>query len=245
MRTLNEHKKQWLIAAAVGVTMMELALTQSCGLESPRDVVLSPTLSPVPQVAASSDMEGARSIITDLPCAPPCWYGIVPGMRIEREEIIRLLETVPNVGTIWEPSWVRVAWHWERVPWERVGYNEIALTTDYRVQMIMLSIDFELTVEELLNKYGLPEITTASVGPIPEDAYVALFLHYPARGLVFVETRLDYLQPVLEPTSRVYSVIYTVPAESAEDWRFGADIHLQPWPGYGPLAEEAYGLHTP
>jgi len=263
MTSLNQRVRWWLVVAVVGAIAAVLILARLSRQAIPLPTLPSDNTRTGVTATSTQARTTARAsptttyytastqnILNDLPCAPPCWYGIEPGMHMEREEVIHLLETVPNVGTIWEPSWVRVAWSWERYPGDRRGTNYIGLTTDYHVRTIFLVTDFELTVDQILRKYGLPQITNASVGPLPDvESYVALFLHYPTRGLTSIEIRLDYSHPVLEPTSRVYGMVYRTPADSLDSWianwqegAYGIDLHLQPWPGYGPLDTEAYGL---
>jgi len=191
-----------------------------------------------------------RSILTDSPCAAPCWQGIVPGTSMEEEEIIRILETLPYVdmGSVRRDSLPKgraISWGWNHWPWRRTGYNWVFLIGGV-VHDISLSVDFDLTVEEILDKYGLPEATNAVQAGVPEYPYVAMNLLYPTQGLWFTAKVLPWHQPVLEPTTRIFEVMYTTPAESLESW-LGPDIHtmhLQPWPGYGEL-EEVFDPHSP
>jgi len=182
-----------------------------------------------------------RSILTDSPCAAPCWQGIVPGTPMEKDEVIRLLEALPNVSSIWEnkvPKGTTIMWTWKLWPWRQTGagYNSVFLMGGV-VHHITLSVEFELTVEEILDKYGIPEATNYGPPPLPEEPYMWMNLLYPAQGLWFraeVYTRVD---PVLQPTTRIFEVTYSVPADSLESW-LGSHMeamNLQPWPGYGEL----------
>jgi hypothetical protein len=186
-----------------------------------------------------SERVADRSILTDSPCTAPCWQGIVPGTSTEREGIIQILETMPNVRSIRQyPSEIR--WRWKQRPWRKTGYNSVYLVGGI-VHHITLSVDFELTVEEILSKYGLPETTNAVLSGVPDHLYVGMNLLYPAQGLWFRAKVLPYYAPVLEPTTKVFEIMYSTPAESLESW-LGSDIddmHLQLWPGYGEL-EEVY-----
>jgi len=180
-----------------------------------------------------------RSILTDSPCAAPCWQGIVPGTPMAIEEITQILEVLPNVGRIRQhslPTGTEIYWRWKQWPWRQTGYNSVFLMGGV-VHHITLSVEFDLTIEEVLNKYGLPAATNYGPPPLPEEPYVWMNLLYPTQGLWFraeVYTRVD---PVLQPTTRVFEVTYSVTADSLESW-LGSDIdamHLQPWPGYGEL----------
>ena len=182
-----------------------------------------------------------RSILTDSLCAAPCWQGIVPGTPMEEEEIIRILETLPyvDISSVRQDSLPRgraISWWWKHWPWRRTGFNRVFLVGGV-VHHITLSVEFELTVEQILDKYGVPEAANYGPPPLPEEPYMWMNLLYPTQGLWFraeVYTRVD---PVLQPTTRVFEVTYSVPADSLESW-LGSDMdamNLQPWPGYGKL----------
>jgi len=185
----------------------------------------------------SADKGGTvQGILTGAPCAPPCWQGITPGTSMERQEVIRLLKKIPNVDTVWE-SGAAIRWTWKQWPSEGTGYNSVYVSWDGVVHDIMLSVDFDLTVEEILDQYGLPDATNFVVAGVPEHAYGAMNMFYPAHGFYCTAEVLPYDKPVLEPESRIFQVLYLVPADSMED-RFGSDVNsmdLQPWPGYGAL----------
>lgn len=180
-----------------------------------------------------------RSILTDSPCAAPCWQGITPGTPMREDEVIRLLNTLPNVGHTWEnrgPKGTAIMWVWRQWPWRRTGYNSVFLMGGV-VHHISISVDFKLTIEEVLDKYGLPEATTYGPPPLPEEPYIWMNLLYPARGLWFRATVFTRAKPVLKPTTRIFEIIYSVPADSLKDW-LGSNVdsmHLHPWPGYGEL----------
>ena len=162
---------------------------------------------------------------------------------MEKAEVIELLETVPSVGSIWESQDGLIEWVWKQWPWEGTGYNSIYLM-EGRVQNINLSIAFELTVEEVLDKYGFPEATFAAQAGIPEDPYVGSILFYPRRGIEFGARVLPDYAPILEPTSRVFEATYMIPAESLESWQESWDPGaLKPWPGYGEL-ESVFDAHS-
>lgn len=175
-----------------------------------------------------------ENILTDSPYAPPCWQGITPGDVVDRRAIIRQLRRTPGIGTVWESTGRAVDWHWGRWP----GYNHMYIERDGTVYNISLSVDFVLTVEEVIAKYGLPDAVNVVVAGVPEDQYGAMSLFYPRYGIdCHVKVLPDYA-PVLRPDSVIYEVNYTVPASSIEAWLGeGATdaMHLQPWPGYGEL----------
>lgn len=104
------------------------------------------------------------------------------------------------------------------------------------VQNIHLAVDFELTVGEIIDKYGPPEAMFAGIAGV-DRRYVAVNLYYPTQGIQVRAHILDETGPVLEPATKVYTVLYTVPAESLDSWLASWEFerHIQPWPGYGAL----------
>lgn len=206
----------WFLLVGAGVILIALALTWLNWLRA--------------------DRLADRSILTDSPCAAPCWQGIVPGTPMEVDEIVQILEEVPNTSYIRADhlsEGIAISWFWKQRPWRKTGYNSIFLR-DGVVYSMRLSVDFELTVEDILAKYGFPEAINYGQGGVPEHPYVWMNLFYPNQGLQFVARVLPWNRPVLEPTTEIFEAVYIMPAESLESWR-AFDKDLQPWPGYGEL----------
>lgn len=180
-----------------------------------------------------------RSILTDSICAAPCWQGITPGTSIATDEVVQLLETMPSVNHIWineTTDGVTVLWFWRQWPWRQSGYNSI-----YReggvVHNISLSIDFSLTVREVIDKYGIPETTYVTTAGAPENSHGCVNLIYPTKGLWFRAMVPLAENLIVEPSTKVFEIVYIVPAQSLEEWResLNTEISLQPWSGYGEL----------
>ena len=191
-------------------------------------------------VRLGSGAEGmVKGILDGRPCAPPCWQGITPGMSMDGEALVRRLRRMPGVKTVWENG-PCVMWLW----YGREGYNSICMDRNDVVESILLSVDFDLTVGEIIDEYGTPKAVNAVHGGIPEHPYIALNLLYPACGMWVRAKVLPDYEPVLEPTTQVYEVLYLIPSDSLEAWLGPemSELHLQPWPGYGPLDEEIYDL---
>ena len=108
-----------------------------------------------------ADKMADRSILTDSPCAAPCWQRIMPGTAMEVSEVVRIVEGVPNASSVRQyirTEGTEVNWRWKQRPWRKTGYNSVFLI-DGVVHNVSLSVDFGLTVEEILAKYGPPETT--------------------------------------------------------------------------------------
>lgn len=210
---LNRRAVRWLLIALAGITLLILGydLWQQW----------------------RARQEGmTRGLLTGVPCAPPCWQGFTPGRVVDRDGLARQLRKLPGVSSVREDgNTLKWLWNTQR------GVNSICIGQDNSIQSISLQVDFELTVEEIIGKYGLPDAINAAPFGYGENVYILMNLFYPQHGLTCRVQVLPYDHPALEPHSVVYEVTYTPTAESVEAW-FGAkveDMSLQPWPGYGEL----------
>ena len=183
-----------------------------------------------------------RGWLDSFPCAPPCWLAITPGASIltpsEIEQFVDWLPMTEYVDTLRQDGSVLVRWSWSKWPWQRSTPNSVTLKRDV-VQEIYFRVTFDLTVREIIAKWGSPEtITVASPAGSPEYPYTRLVMIYPTRGLQFA-VRLDQGdRPALRSTSPVAEVFFSAPAESLESW-LESDPDRRPqqraWPGYGRL----------
>ncbi len=173
------------------------------------------------------------SVLEDSPCDVPCWQGIKIGDKLTAEDVKRVLSSLPNVNSAWQPIPADVAWHWR---WAKnTGPNSIYLDLGV-VTSIRLYFDSDVTVAEIIAKYGEPVAVRVGEAPLPEEPYALLQMIYPTRGIRFVVEISPRNAPVLAPTTTVAEVRYSIP-QSMEDWRaIEYQKDLQPWPGYGQLS---------
>jgi len=195
--------------------------------------------------------EPDRSILTDEPCAAPCWYGITPGIS-HLEEVRQSLATNPHVdqASIREQQITgdRVQVDWlERGLFSGLGL--LFLRNDV-VERIYLRMRCNITLGQVVEKYGPPEKVAAWYARAAGTAYY-IRLYYPSKGLLFfVDTR-----PIASPTADtdvitedmvITDVLYYAPT-SIEDLLL-SDLmpveseegphmlkKLQDWQGFGPI----------
>lgn len=188
-----------------------------------------------------------RSILTDDPCAAPCWHGIVPGMTTlaEAEDILRDLDFVDN-DQVWRPS-EGLAWH-SRNCVADPGIPSRLRVHDNTVAHLDICVDCELSLQEVIGKYGPPAKYVAHMGPssVIIQPYVHLF--YPQRGLIFTLWIDRYDRPseplLLEPSTPVTWIRYFAPVplenlmtdhpELKREILYGVE-YWKDWPGYGPV----------
>jgi len=202
------------------------------------------------------------SLLTGDPCAAPCWQGIVPGQSGE-EEVIGTLEAsqVVNPDTIWRGDFpvagvplVQYAWRHHN---PKSPQNYLYLR-DGVVLRIETYLDYELTLGEVVTRFGPPEGVYAQITAFGEWLGYTVVLDYPEIGLTFwsLTTRASVFDRVyregvglLREDLAVTTVTYYAPTslEDALTYVFllepaKADAVLayeQAWPGFGevPLGE--------
>lgn len=188
-----------------------------------------------------------RSILSDQPCAAPCWQGIVPGTTTEAEawDIVKDLEFI-DPDKLWRPSG-DIAWH-SYASSENPDAINVVWIQEGTVSLIQLTIGFELTLKDVLDKYGPPEKYAAYMSSNVENIRSDVHFVYPQQGIIFTSRFEGYLPPseslVLEPSTPVTLVHYFAPAPidtlTQEYPRLGWSIelkkaHWKDWTGLGPV----------
>lgn len=190
-----------------------------------------------------------RSLLTDTPCAAPCWQGITPGVT-SRSQAIAVLRDSPYIrqDTLREAGNEElggITWHWS------AQGRRLQPSISWRngvVREITLGLTYDLTVEEIVNKFGLPEALSVTPGGTPEHWYWIVNLYYPQRGLQFKAYTREY-STLFEPSTEVGGALLFVPVSLEERI---ADVFddpaivsqaastIRPWQGYGDLFEIYY-----
>jgi hypothetical protein len=159
-----------------------------------------------------------RSILTDNPCAAPCWQRIVPGETTAAEawDILTNLEFIdhdhyPYRGKTGEQD---VGW----ITWRTLACDDPAKVGDVYVRdgvvtQISVALDFDLTLQDVLDKYGAPEKLLAyQIGS--DILNTNIHFYYPQQGLIFVSWA-DPVPPsdsfALNPVTPITLVYYFAP----------------------------------
>jgi hypothetical protein len=157
------------------------------------------------------------------------------------DEVQRIVRRTPGVGSVSKPfgRGSTVVWFWNKPLWWYPDTEECGVSMSGGVVTnISLSFAADVTVGEIIAKYGPPDLVSHSTAGLPEHRYYWLGMFYPTRGYQFNVQVDPYLQPVLEPKSLVYSAVYFRPYASLQAWEPvpHPGVLRLPWPGYGPLA---------
>jgi hypothetical protein len=193
----------------------------------------------------------ANGLLTGEPCAPPCWQGLIPGVSTE-EEVDRFLRTSQYVDThtVSEDGYESGV----AISWQRRGQGgawNIFDLQDGVLQVIRMYCDSEVVLEQLIDRYGSPDMFEAGLVMLDGPVHTKVDLFYRGLGMM-VELRLPGDRPVLSPDTRVIKVQYFEPGALEEVlatiWlKKGvslADLELRwledwrQWQGYGPVELE-------
>lgn len=201
-------------------------------------------------------LEPEQSILTDRPCAPPCWYGIIPGetqkdaawnaLKQNPYVMQRTLEELHN-GDAAEFIWFNR--HGTRLSWLYLRGNV--------VQMIRVEAESSIKFGDIFSRFGSPERVLAWYSVTPEDVSqgYGVRLYYPRRGIA-ISTQTAPItsdgQSPINATMAATEITYFKPTSleglfdlerSFTDditWSTDAQDRLQNWNGFGlyyfPLA---------
>jgi len=199
---------------------------------------------------ASCDVRGPldMSLLTGRPCEPPCWQGLIPGVstKEEVEDFIATSEYVDRDSVYRERSWGADAIWWESAAWWTTNPEPNAFVLDRDTLIVVrIQLDYELTLESLLETYGPPQKLWAHWRGWGR-ADILVNLYYPTLGLIpqLVVEPSDG-EHELQPHSKVIRVWY-YPRTSLEGLvdlgesiplppREYVDTDLDDWSGYGPI----------
>lgn len=143
-----------------------------------------------------------KSILEDQPCTVPCWYNIVPGISTETD-VRSELEKNPTVrkrSVEYDQTSV------DGIPLEvfswtgsGTGLNRLYLQNGIVIR-IDLRIQYDLTLEDLVNKYGAPEQVYTRLSGTDFWNYLVVF-SYPSLGIQVssFQSRIDPDKFVVQP----------------------------------------------
>ncbi len=117
-----------------------------------------------------------RSLLTDEPCAPPCWYGLVPDVSTEAE-VISTLQTLPFVdaSTITVTQEINPFQNFDRIlrfgcQYPRgPGQCGTATFSGNKLKTLGISFLIPVTLETVVERRGPPEYVV--YGPVSPERY--------------------------------------------------------------------------
>jgi hypothetical protein len=169
------------------------------------------------------------SLISNEPCAAPCWRGITPGETTWRDALIILEDdpTIENVNTQTDENAVAVAADWQ----QRGGaaccqaFSEDGQT----VSILFLRTAPTMTLGQVIANHGDP---TYAVGSPFSDTQAIVNLIYPSIPMV-VYAFVPGVEAELNANNEIIGVLYMTPKDM-ELLEVTSSLHQ--WEGYGPYA---------
>lgn len=153
----------------------------------------------------------AKGLVEGEPCAPPCWQGLVPGVSTQEEveELLRTSRYVDPESIYKDTQWGPVAIWWQR-RWQTQGENSFTVQ-DGVLEVMSMYLDSQVTVEQLMNRYGPPDKFAADFSVHPEPVYIVVHLFYRELGMM-LELRLSEDDRELSPEAEIVRIRYFEPA---------------------------------
>jgi len=159
-------------------------------------------------------------LLTEVPCGPPCFYGIIPGdSSLEESKSALVKYGMINSCTIGKNGLYSII----------CGNNtlQIGFTKDYDyLSVIFFYLEPGIPIEDVISKYGEPEFVMQIHGGTPEHQNSSLDIYYPEYSMILTTSNQEGTEFYLGPTTLIESVAYSV--ESLKN-----DNNKQYWSGYG------------
>lgn len=188
------------------------------------------------------DSKADKSFLTNLPCAPPCWYGLIPG-EATKADVLKTLKELPFIdyATIRE---YRTVWNLDNAAESiRFGCSHprkdecgAALISDDQLKELWLTVNFRLDVEMVITKLGPPTYVDYG-GFQPEVGGCFLSLAWPDNGIGVdhTDTKSDWLCKTIQAKRgiprniEIEAIIYAVEDDFAKP---GGCCQRIEWPGF-------------
>lgn len=188
-----------------------------------------------------------RSLFTGLPCAPPCWQGIVPG-ETTAEEAMQILRASPYVKQDNIEKTGTYALGALRAYWKASPGGVVVSLRDNQVRRVTFNTPYRLTLGEVVEELGPPEALTAGIAGVPEHPWWGISIYYPSIGTLLGVEGEDVNDPYLEPSMRIKAITFVASHSSLKGLLtelFETDgneylEHSRPWKGFGRLFEIYY-----
>ncbi|HUS69347.1 MAG TPA: hypothetical protein VM075_01050 [Anaerolineae bacterium] len=170
------------------------------------------------------------SLLTGEPCAPPCWQELAPGESTE-DEVAGFIRTSRYVDprTVYRGDMSRggkvvgVGIQWRSTAADSRGVDSNIFDIEGGLlQSITIYPDCDVSLQDLLQKYGGPDKFTAHVEGV-EHPYVAVTLYYPTHGFT-ADLQLPPDDTSLRPDSKVVRVWYFRAAPIRRFIQLGCDL---------------------
>ncbi len=121
-------------------------------------------------------------------CSAPCWQGLTPGQSTLEDVEALLRRTDPLTILVSEYPTGNECMSWKiGVEFNNRVFDTRAIHIEGdEVRFIESSSRLDLSLRQVVSRFGLPEYTQAVVAKGPDGQFYVLEVYYPAKGLAFV-----------------------------------------------------------
>lgn len=161
------------------------------------------------------------SLITKIPCAPPCWHGLTPG-ESTFEDVSDFIQLNPLInGNASKPKYVSTggsyqAWRWAGESPDSPQVNFFDYTPEGVLERIVLKPNTDITAKDIIKVYGPPTLITISEVLIAES---------PIKTSSGIEIDAVYIDPPMLLTWAEKTEPASVPAPSKICLSLDVPIH--------------------
>lgn len=183
-----------------------------------------------PPVLRNDRLLNDTSLISNEPCAAPCWNGITPGETAWGEALTIVEDdsrlSDPQVQNAQDSSAIGAQWSKS----DGDPCCQMVSEDGQTVSFISLSFAPDMTVSQVLETQGEP---TYALGTPVTDDQAAIYLFYPDKSFILV-VFVAGASAELTPGSEIIGALYATPKDM--------DLTIQTsklhaWTGYAPFSE--------
>ena len=206
----------------VAVSILLLAILVSCAAPETEITVLE---SPQPTAIQRADI-GDGGLLSGLPCAAPCVYGIQIG-KTPLDQVILMLEQngLPECQREDSASWIGIT----------CGYS-VVVQVD-RATSIVNGLGFypsvPISLGEILEKYGEPDFVSLQAEGSTEAPTSRMSLVWDKLKMTVEMPQIDSHIYALEGTTTVEMVIFLDEAQYIDSNEMSFGKYYKRWNGYG------------
>ncbi len=209
----------------VAAIILLLTILVGCGTpkaEFPTQSVIVPSQTPLLPTEAIFPI-GDGGLISNRPCASPCFFGVRLG-ETPLDQVASLLKE-NGIFPCYLPSHTAI-----------LCGDGIAISSDpstFIVDGIQYDPAVLITVEEIIRKYGNPNFVRVTLGGIPEAPKISALLLWDSIRMRIDLPEIDEKEEqgdVIESTTEIQWIIFL---DETSYSNLTTDEYAQPWKGYG------------
>jgi hypothetical protein len=171
---------------------------------------------------------GDGGLLTDNPCSPPCFLGIIPGSTT-RDQAIKIL--------------AKKGFDKYEQKNDTLNFNDtiyLAYDSKEYVNLIEFSLSSTVEVRNIIEKYGYPNAAEVlyDIFSTPEDNYFDMGIYYDKlQTYIMLERQKVFPAYTLRETTKIKRVIYF--DEASYKKAINNIKHITEWKGYGLYQDPA------